>query len=527
MTPLLFEKDATVFTSRGLYALSDAIECTVTEERNGGFELELVYPITGAHFSEITEDRIIVAVPYEGGNPQAFRIYRREADLEGEITFFARHISYQLNFIPVDLVSGSTDSAQVMMETIAAEALTAQPFTMYSDITTIVPLDFSVGMPCGLRSALGGQEGSVLDRFGGEFLWDNWTVNLLDSRGQDNGVRIAYGSNMTELNDTIDIGETVTGVMCFWQGDDGNGNIVTVYSSPKVMTIASSYAHERIVALDISDQFESEPTQLDVTSYADAWLRRTSSVDPTTEIVVSFVPLGQTPEYSWESDVDVVHLCDTINVRYPALGLSVKKQVTRCVWNVLLDRYDEITLGEEPTLADTILDLESGMAQGGGSGGSGGGGGDLLAAYPIGSFYISLVSIDPGILFGGTWDQITGRFLIATGANEDNTTNYWGNLSANSFNCPAGELGGEAWHTLSVNELASHQHPADEGNANVGYLRSAAGVSRRTVASGSGATNHYYGSEAFSRTTGTYTGGNAGHNNMPPYLAVYMWTRIA
>lgn len=527
MIPLLFEKDATVFTSRGLCALSDAVSCTVTEERNGGYELEIVYPVTGAYFAEITEDRIIVAVPYEGGTKQAFRIYRHEADLEGQVTFFARHISYQLNFIPVDLVSGSTTSAQVMMETIAAEALTAQPFTMYSDITTLVPLDFSVDMPCGLRSALGGQEGSVLDRFGGEFLWDNWTVNLLDSRGQDNGVKIVYGSNLTELSDTLDIGETVTGVMCFWQGDDGNGNIVTVYSSPKVMSIANSYAHERIVALDISDQFDSEPTQLDVTSYADAWLRRTSSVDPTTEIVVSFVPLGQTPEYSWESDIDIVHLCDTIHVRYPALGLSVEKQVTRCVWNVLLGRYDEITLGEETTLADTIVSLENGMTQGGGSGGSGGSG-DPLAAYPIGSFYISLSAVPPDVLFGGTWDRVTGRFLLAATDNGAQGGNSTANV-APSY------TGGQATVTLTAAQsgVASHSHGISSGAYNrFVTAQGAATFTRHTVASGSGQTLMLRSpdsplSSVANTANATTASATSAHNNMPPYLAVYMWTRIA
>lgn len=372
MVPLLFEATATDFSTRGLFALSDAISCTVTEERNGLFELELVYPTDGNHFSEITEDRLIVAFPHENGTKQAFRIYRREASIEGTVTFYARHISYQLSFIPVDLCSGLTDSAQSMMETLAQAAQVACPFSFESDITTAAALSFAVTAPVGFRSALGGMEGSVLDHFGGEFEWDNWTVRLLENRGSDNGVRIAYGKNITEYDDALDIGETITGVMAYYAYTDENEQAQIVYTNPKVITNGNTeFAHERIAPLDCSGEFNSVPTVQALTDYATLWLQRTANADPTQEINVSFVPLGQTAEYTGLADLERVSLCDTVKVSYPALGISVKKKVTRTVWNVLSNSYDEITLGTEQTLADTIVDLQSGesSSSGGGSGG--------------------------------------------------------------------------------------------------------------------------------------------------------------
>lgn len=373
MVPLLFEADATDFSTRGLFALSDAISCTVTEERNGLFELELVYPTDGNHFSEITEDRLIVAFPHDNGTKQAFRIYRREGSLDGTVTFYARHISYQLSFIPVDLCSGQTDSAQTMMETLAQAAQVACPFSFESDIFTADALSFAVAVPVGFRSALGGMEGSVLDHFGGEFEWDNWTVKLLENRGSDNGVRIAYGKNIVEYDDALDIGETITGVMAYYAYTDENEQSQIVYTNPKVITNGNTeFAHERIAPLDCSGEFDSVPTVQALTDYATLWLHRTSNADPTQEINVSFVPLGQTAEYTGLADLERVSLCDTVKVSYPALGISVKKKVTRTVWNVLSNRYDEVTLGIEQTLADTIVDLQSGDSSSS-SGGSGGG----------------------------------------------------------------------------------------------------------------------------------------------------------
>lgn len=123
----------------------------------------------------------------------------------------------------------------------------------------------------------------------------------------------------------------------------------------------------------------------------------------------------------------------------------------------------------------------------------------LDKAYPVGSIYMSVNSTDPKTLFGGTWVQIKDRFLLAAG------TTY-----------KAGATGGEAEHTLTTNEMPNHEHsiwfPNDGGeqSAAIGYPDA-------------GSKNTYY-AEA-SKTSGT--GGGAAHNNMPPYLAVYVWKRTA
>lgn len=123
----------------------------------------------------------------------------------------------------------------------------------------------------------------------------------------------------------------------------------------------------------------------------------------------------------------------------------------------------------------------------------------LDKVYPVGAIYISVNSTNPKTLFGGTWVQIKDRFLLAAG------TTY-----------KAGATGGEAAHTLTTNEMPNHKHsiwfPNDAGeqSAAIGYPDA-------------GSKNTYY-AEA-SKTSGT--GGGAAHNNMPPYLAVYVWKRTA
>lgn len=132
--------------------------------------------------------------------------------------------------------------------------------------------------------------------------------------------------------------------------------------------------------------------------------------------------------------------------------------------------------------------------------------------YPIGSIYISASATSPETLFGGTWAQINGRFLIGTGTPENNDDG----TSPGSYDFAAGSKGGEADHTLTLNEIPNHNHASAHGYHNV-----AAGTDRQVLS------NYYIGEDDYSGNSTSYIGGNAAHNNMPPYLAVYMWQRTA
>lgn len=135
----------------------------------------------------------------------------------------------------------------------------------------------------------------------------------------------------------------------------------------------------------------------------------------------------------------------------------------------------------------------------------------LDKAYPIGSIYISYNSTDPSTLFGGSWTQLQNRFLIGAGSSYT-----------------VGETGGEETVTLSQEEIPSHSHSTALTSGDR-LLATSGNVARKTVASGSGVSNVITSTEAFSYA-GTSTGragdGKA-HNNMPPYLAVYIWRRTS
>lgn len=143
----------------------------------------------------------------------------------------------------------------------------------------------------------------------------------------------------------------------------------------------------------------------------------------------------------------------------------------------------------------------------------------LNKVYPVGAVYISLTATNPHNLFGGTWDQIQGRFLLASGSNTANTDNTYGSLNAGAINRTAGEQGGEVTHTLTTDEMPSHAHPIRYGS-----VGSSSGDTYASVRLPYNQAQARVGEDEQGMLS---AGGGQAHNNIPPYLAVYMWRRTA
>lgn len=349
MNPILFDASEITFDSNGLGVLSDAISCTVTEERNGAFELTLEYPISGIHYEEIINRRIIYCKPNPYASPQPFRIYRMTKPLSGRVTVYAEHISYDLSGIPVSpFTAGSASAAMLQIENSAA---VDSNFTFWTDKETAATM--TVEAPSSTRSILGGNAGSVLDVYGGEYEWDRWTVRLWSARGADNGVIIRYGKNLTDLEQDENISNVATGVYPYWKDSDGN----LVELPEKIVNAPGTYNFTRIIPLDLSSDFEEQPTVEQLRERAEKYVDDNDIGIPTVSISVAFQPLDQTEEYKDLALLERVGLCDTVTVQYETLGVSAKAKCVKTEYDVLLDRYTSIELGDARTnIADTIYD---------------------------------------------------------------------------------------------------------------------------------------------------------------------------
>ncbi len=347
MNPILFPENQTDFTTNGLGRLPDAISCTVTEERNGEYELHMEYPIDGQNVNEITYNRIILATAADNKASQPFRIYRITKPLSGIIEIDAEHISYQMSHIPIMpfAVEGMTPAFQAFT-TYAAET---NPFIFSREggFGDVITKGFKVVAPDNLRSLLFGQEGSVIDTYGGEWEFDRFNVILHYARGSDKGVTIRYGKNLTDLKQEENIESTYTGICPFWRGQEEDGTEAVVTLPEKVLhsTFSSNYPYQRTKIVDFSSEFQSKPTVLELRAKGQDYIENNDVGTPKVSLDASFVALHQTQEYTDITKVEHINLCDTVTVVFPTLNISTKAKVVKTVWDVLLDRYDSITIG--------------------------------------------------------------------------------------------------------------------------------------------------------------------------------------
>lgn len=374
MIPILFEESTTEFNSNGIGRLVDCVECEVTEERNGIFELELQYPVQGKMYKELSLGRIIYSTHDETKLPQPYEIYYISAELNGLVTVNAAHVSYKLNKATVvPFTASSCADAFVQLK---KNILGGTPFTFWTDKN--VTKQYKLEKPQTVRSTLGGQENSFLDAFGtGEYEWDHFNVKFHLNRGANHGVTIRYGKNLISLEHERDKEGTFNAVVPFYMSADGE--LVTlpewaVYGEGRTrklklitrrgellangeLTLAD-FAELGIVPLDLSGEFSEKPTVSQLRSKAQQYLTDNRPWVIKENIKIDFVALWQTEEYKDVAPLQRISLCDWVNVYVPSMDIIATAECISVTYDVLNERYTVMELGEaKRTLNDVIAEV--------------------------------------------------------------------------------------------------------------------------------------------------------------------------
>ena len=348
MRPILYDADRTSFPAgadNGMGILSDALFCKVTQELNGQYELELHYPVEGIHYGEITLRSILRATVGPDGGLQPFRVYRIVPGMSGTAAIYARHIAYDLGgYVVSPFTAADAPSAVAGIKSHALPA--GMPFTLTTDKTAAAPM--AVTVPTGAWALLGGQQGSLLDVYGGEYEFDGWTVRLLTRRGADRGVSVRYGKNLTDLTQDANCANCYTGVVPYWRG-----NGITVTAAP--VYAEGDFGYTRLMPLDLSSSFEQQPTQAQLQAEAAAYVKRNQIGVPAVSWDVKLALLSQASGYEDVAFLEQIYLGDTVGVYFQRLGVNAKARVNKIVWNCLLERYDSVALGSvKANIAATI-----------------------------------------------------------------------------------------------------------------------------------------------------------------------------
>ena len=357
--PILYSATETNFSRNGLGILGDCVSCEVTEEANGIFELVMQYPMGGIHYEEIADRSIIKSKADQFRDPQLFRVYAISKPMSGIVTISARHISYDLSGIPV--APFTVGSVSLALADLKNNAVTDCPFDFWTDKDTSGT--FSVSVPSSIRSRLGGVEGSILDVYGGEYEFDNYTVKLHNNRGMNRGVSIRYGKNLTDIKQEQNCAAVATGIYPYWAGDV-DGNTVLVELPEKIVNAPGTYDFVKIKTVDFTERFEAQPTVEQLRSAAESYVESNNIGIPTVSLTVSFAQLEQTDEYKHLKLLEQVLLFDTVNVEFPALGVSATAKAIKIVYDSLSDRVKSITLGStKANIADTVATQQQEIAK--------------------------------------------------------------------------------------------------------------------------------------------------------------------
>lgn len=341
MYPILYETVTTgsVPSHYGLGVLSDCLSCEVTEERNGGYELAMEYPASGIHASDLITRRIIKAKPNFTDEPQLFRIYKIGKTINGKFTVYAQHISYDLGGVVIE--SGTADSAQATC-LLFENATTG--YTFYTDKTTSAT--FKVDVPSSVRSWFAGKEGSFLDVFGGaEIKYNNFAVSFLNARGEDRGVTIRYGKNLTQLTQELSGENLCTHIIPYYVDQDNRVTIGAETATGLILDVP------RKLAIDFTSDFDETPTVAQLNARAASYITDHILTTLINNIKLNFAQGGDFH--------DRVDLCDTVTIYYEALGLTGTAKCIKTKWDVLEERYISTEFGNPKTdLADTILSVK-------------------------------------------------------------------------------------------------------------------------------------------------------------------------
>ena len=352
--PILYKATETNFDHNGIGILSACVSCEVTEEANGIFELTMQYPMDGIHYKYIADRSIIKSKADQFRDWQLFRVYAITKPMNGIVAVLAEHISYDLSGIPVKPFSA--ENAASALSLLKTNAVADCPFEFWTDKETSAK--FNVKTPSSIRSRLGGVAGSILDVYGGEYEFDNYTVKLHNNRGMNRGVSIRYGKNLTDIRQDQNCSNVATGIYPYWYLETDVGNVL-IELPEKIVPAPGTYNFVKIRTLDLSGEFDVQPTHEQLREKTQEYIQANNIGGPTVSMTVSFAQLEQTHEYKHLALLERVSLFDTVNVEFPTLGVSATAKAVKMVYDSIADRVKSVALGSvRANIADTIVNQQ-------------------------------------------------------------------------------------------------------------------------------------------------------------------------
>ena len=354
---ILHDKTNNNWNSQGLGPLHEAMNPKVTRERNGTYELTFTYPVKGVLFKKLVVGRWIVADagPSRTAKAQRFEIAEITKPKNGIVTVYCEHYRYQLLRSIVKLGSKFENiNAQTALNQLKNQMEPKGDFTFYSDVTTRSSIDFSdLSKFNNAQEVLGGVQGSILDNFGGEYLFNNNQVRLLANAGIERNVIIAYGKNLTDISQEESIENTFTSVYGWAKLDGEDEQVITLPETYIDSGYVDNYTQRRIQMVDFSDKKPKNVSAL--REMVKSYIKTNKIGIPKVSIKTSYVDLASSVMDEELKHLEELDLCDWVTVLFNELEIHTSAQIIKTVWNVSLDKFDSLGLGETATNMSKVL----------------------------------------------------------------------------------------------------------------------------------------------------------------------------
>lgn len=356
MIPILFNYDATSFTTHGIGDLMETTACESIVNADGEYELELQYPADGPMIPYLLINNIIVAKVNDHGANQAFRIYGISKAINSLVTVKCQHLSYDLSCAPAIHYEATTCSGALSELKNHAVGGIANPFSFYTDIPDSQQAanqdhKFKMEESTTVRAALLDGDDSIKGCWGGDLVFDNYSVSLLHVAGADRGVLVEYGIDLMDMEQEENISEMVTGVFPYWkgreEGDDPDADDKIVYGA--IQYASGTFQRQRIIPLNVTEYYPnntSAPTTAQIEQTAREWMAANDVGVPVINLTLSYAELGKD-----------VRLHDAIMVRFVKIGIDHKAKVISYKYDTLKERCIEVQVGNvKPSILFSLED---------------------------------------------------------------------------------------------------------------------------------------------------------------------------
>lgn len=346
--PRLYECGTTDFSNNGLGVLAEAIDCRV-KQGIGSSVLEMLYPLSGRLAEYIEAGKIVCAQPEPDAQPQPYSVYRTKKTSSGKLYIYARHMCYNLDGVVVlPFESGFPGETVEKIKENRFPSHIDNPLTIETNMTGVG--NFRFNKPTDAWSIVGQMDGSFLEIFGGEPVFDQFTLKLVSRKGADRGFSIKYGQNLITLEQEENISKCYSGVFAFY----GDG---TAPLRRAVVRASGQKIPERLLPVDLTETIGAAGgiEALSVSDAARAYLEGHPVSIPEIAIDVQLATLRGSAAYADVQALEKVCIGDTVKVHFPKLSISASSRVVETNYDCLRDRYDRVVVGSaKQSVADMI-----------------------------------------------------------------------------------------------------------------------------------------------------------------------------